>query len=170
MLDRAPGKHRSSSQPSFGRLDVVRAIVLGVLLAAAISAVLLIPFFPSNQVFLNAGDVSSADIQAPYDLTYESEIRTKQARDAEAASVSDIYDPPDASVARRQEVRARQILDYLSTVREDPYASPEDKASWIAAVPDLELSPEIIDLILSLAEDDWQQVKEETVRVLVRAM
>jgi putative nucleotidyltransferase with HDIG domain len=170
MLDRAPGRRRSSSQPSFGRLDVIRAIILGVLLAAAISAVLLIPFFPSNQVILNAGDVSNADIQAPYDLTYESEIRTNQAREAQAASIPDIYDPPDASVARRQEVRARQILDYISTVREDPYATSEEKASWIAAIPDLELSPEIIDLTLSLAEDDWQQVKDETVRVLVRAM
>jgi hypothetical protein len=170
MLDSFAGRRRSSSQPSLGRLDVVRAVVLGVLLAAAISAVLLIPFFPSNQVFLNAGDVGTADIQAPYDLTYESEIRTAQARDAQAASVLDIYDPPDASVARRQEVRARQILDYLSTVREDPYATPEDKASWIAAIPDLELSPEIIDLTLTLAEDDWQQAKDETVRVLVRAM
>jgi putative nucleotidyltransferase with HDIG domain len=170
MLDRAPGRRRSSSQPSFGRLDIIRAIVLGVLLAAVMSAVLLIPFFPSNQVILNAGDVSNADIQAPYDLTYESEIRTNQARDAQAASIPDIYDPPDASVARGQEVRARQILDYISTVREDPYATPEEKASWIGAIPDLELSPEVIDLALSLPEDDWQQVKDETVRVLVRAM
>jgi putative nucleotidyltransferase with HDIG domain len=151
-------------------MSVVRAVVLGVFLAAFISAVLLIDFLPSNQVLLEPNEVSSVTILAPYDLTYESEIRTGQARDAQAASIQEIYDPPDASVARQQEVRARQILDYMSTVRQDPYASPERQASWIAAIPDLDLSSEVIEIILMLDEEEWQEVKGETVRVLVQAM
>ncbi|MGD8903737.1 MAG: HDIG domain-containing protein, partial [Anaerolineae bacterium] len=112
----------------------------------------------------------SLTILAPYDLTYESEIRTEQARDAQAASVQEIFDPPDASVARQQEVRARQILDFMSTVRQDPYASPEQQASWLAAIPDLDLPQGVIEIILALDEEEWQEVKDETVRVLVRAM
>lgn len=151
-------------------MGIVRAIVLSILLAGVISAVLLVDFLPSNQVILNAGDISPQDLLAPRDLTYESEIRTRQAQDAQAASVLNIYDPPDASVARQQEIRARQILDYLSTVREDSYASPEEKSNWIAAIPDLDLSTSVISATLLLGENDWQEVKEETVRVLVRAM
>jgi len=121
MLNQAPGRRRTAVGPiSLDRLSVLRAVVSGVFLAAAISAVLLIDFLPSNQVILEPNEVSSLTILAPYDLTYESEIRTEQARDAQAASVQEIFDPPDASVARQQEVRARQILDYMSSVRQDP--------------------------------------------------
>jgi putative nucleotidyltransferase with HDIG domain len=149
---------------------MVRAVVLGPLLAVFVSIVLIIDFLPSNQVLLSAGNVSSMDILAPYDLTYESEIRTRQAQDAQAASVQDIYDPPDPSVGRQQEVRARQILDYISTVREDPYASPNQKASWIASIPDLELTPAVLTQTLDLSEEEWQQVEEEAVRTLIGAM
>ena len=171
MLSDAPRRRkRPAGQTRLDRWSVTRAVILGVLLAASISVVLLTDFLPSNQVLIEAGDVSPVHILAPNDLTFESAIRTQQAQDAEAASIQDIYDPPDASVARQQEVRARQILDYMSTLREDPYASPEQKASWISAIPDLDLEPDTIDLILTLPEDDWQEVKDETVRVLVRAM
>lgn len=160
-----------SRQPSsLDHWSVIRAIVWGVFLTAVISAVLLIDFLPSNQVILDAGDVASVDILAPYDLTYMSTIRTKQATDAQAASVKDIYDPPDPSIARQQEVRARQILDYISTVRVDPYATPEQKVSWIEAIPDLALPSEVVSQTVELDEDQWQAVVEETVRVLIRAM
>ena len=171
MLNQAPGRRWAAVEPvSLDRMSIVRAVLLGVLLAASISAILLIDFLPANQVILEPNEVSSLTILAPYDLTYESEILSKQARDAQAASVQDIFDPPDASVARKQEVRARQILDYISTVRQDPYASPEQQAEWIAVIPDLELSPQVIEIILALDEEEWQEVKDETVRVLVRAM
>ncbi|MGD2207208.1 MAG: HDIG domain-containing protein [Anaerolineae bacterium] len=156
--------------PPMDRWSVVRAIVLGVLMAAVISTVLLTDFLRSNQVVLNAGDVSTEDILAPSDLTYESEIRTKQAQETRATSVEDIYDPPDASIARQQQVRARQILDYVSTVRQDPYASFEQKTTWLAAIPDLSLSTGVVSQTLSLSESDWQEVREETIRVLLRAM
>jgi putative nucleotidyltransferase with HDIG domain len=172
MLNDAPAKHVLEGPD---RWSVIRGIVLGALLAIVISAVLLTDFLPSNQVTLNPGDVSPEDIRAPADLTYESEIRTRQAQDAQAASVQDIYDPPDASIARQQEVLAQQILEYINTVRLDPYASPEDKVSWIEAIPDVNLSgqalsPDVINQILALSEDDWQEVRDETVRVLRQAM
>jgi putative nucleotidyltransferase with HDIG domain len=172
MLNNTPGRPVPPVGP--GRLDRVstaRAIILGVFLAVFISGVLLIDLlFPSNQVTMDVGDVSPVTRMAPRDLSYQSEIQTKQARDAQAASIQDIYDPPNTSVARQQEVRARQILDYMSTVREDAYASDEQKASWLAAIPDLNLVPEVIAIILALGTEDWQEVKDETVRVLVRAM
>lgn len=172
---RAVPSHRPSGFPgppgrAGDRVGLARAIALSAFLAAVTSIVLLADFLPSNRLTLNAGDVSPQDIRAPTDLTYESQIRTHQAQEAQAASVQEIYDPPDASVARQQEVRARQILDYISSVRQDPYASPAQKVSWIAAIPDLGLTPELIGQALALSEQEWQEVREETVRVLVRAM
>jgi putative nucleotidyltransferase with HDIG domain len=171
MLNHTAG--RRSPRRESGTLDrwsKLRAIGLSALTAVVVSVVLLIDFLPSNRVILNAGDVSPEDILAPADLTYQSAIRTKQAQDAAAAAISDIYDRPDASVARQQEVRARQILDYISSVRQDPYASDRDQVRWVAAIPDLSLTTDVIEPALALGESDWQEVQDETVRVLVRAM
>src|SRR5512136_2987699 len=106
MLSETPSRRRRSAAPTkTDRWSVARAIVLGFLLTIFISIVLIVDLLPSNQVLLSAGNVSSMDILAPYELSYESEIRTRQAQDAQAASVQDVYDPPDPSVGRQQEVR-----------------------------------------------------------------
>lgn len=172
MLNNTRSRQRASPGKKSGadRWNKARAAIFGVLMTAVISVVLLIDFLPSNRVLLNAGNVATENVLAPYDLTYESEIRSKQAQEEAASSVQDIFDPPDPLVAKQQEIRAQQILEYLGSVREDPYATPEDKARWIGAIPDLILEPEAIDQILALSEDDWQEVVDETVRVLIRAM
>lgn len=171
MLDSPQRRRRRPARTGRERWSVVlRAMVLGLLLAAVISGVLLVDFLPSQRVILDAGDVSRIEILAPYDLTYESAIRTKQAQDIEAASVADVYERPDISVARQQEIRARQILDYISTVREDPYASGVQQISWVAAIPDLDLPEEIISQAMVLDDEAWQETRDETVRVLGRAM
>jgi cyclic-di-AMP phosphodiesterase PgpH len=161
---------RTRRKPSMDRWVVVRAIFLGVALTAAMTLILLVDLFAPEGVLLSQGDVSSQDILAPSDLTYESDLLTRRARDALAASVPDVYDPPDDSVNRQQEVRLRQILDYISTVRLDTYASRQAQTEWIAAIVDLNLSEEDIRRLLAVDEDDWQEVKDEAVRVLIRSM
>lgn len=174
MLNDTPPSEKYSTAAAQGfRLDrgsLLRACGLGLLLVAVISAVLLIDFLPSKRVLLDAGDVSPADIRAPADLTYTSAIKTRQAQDAQAHAIQDIYDPPSPSVAREQEVRAQQILEYISTVRQDSYATAGDKVRWLAAIPDLSLQGETIGQILSFDEEAWQKVREETIQVLFRAM
>jgi membrane-associated HD superfamily phosphohydrolase len=168
MLTRSP-RRRESPPPSDGWI-AGRTIILGVLLTAITSAVLLADLLPSNRVLLNHNDISSALILAPADLTYESKTRTETAREAAAASVQEVFDPPDASVARQQEVRARQIIDFIGSVRQDVHASAQDKQGWLAAIPDPAMTPEVINKILSLSEDNWQQVRQEILRVLTGAM
>lgn len=123
-----------------------------------------------DRVVLDEGDVSNSNIRAPLEITYISQILTEEARKEAEAAVRDIYDPPDARVARQQVTRARQILDYLDSVRQDPYARPEQKRQWIEAIPDLSLSTTVIDQLLSLSEEDWQEVRTETVSVVDQAM
>ncbi len=170
MLDSPQRRRRRPPRTGIDRWSVLRAVVLGILLAAAISGVLLVDFLPSQRVILEAGDVSRTEILAPYDLTYESAIRSRQAQDTGATSVADVYDQPDPSVARQQETRARQILDYISTVREDPYASGVQQVSWVAAIPDLDLPAGVITQAMTLEDEAWQETRDETVRVLARAM
>lgn len=162
---------RTKRTPLLDRPSVIRAVVLGILLAAAISAVLLVDFLSPSQVILNAGDVSPETILAPADKTYISAIQTERARENQARKVQPIYDPADGTIRTQQEDRARDILAYISTVRQDTYASVEEKVRWIAAIPDLQdLPPTIINRALSLNENDWQEVAEEIVDVLLEFM
>jgi len=171
MLSETPAPHGQVRQA--GRMDatsLLRALVFGILLVAATSVVLLVDLAPSDRVLLNEGDVSSRDILAPADLTYASALRTQQAQEAQARSIQDIYDPPNASVAREQEVRAQQILQYIAIVRLDTMATAEQKTEWLLAIPDVSLTPDTVGQILSMDDGQWQQVREEAVAVLLRAM
>ncbi len=108
MLNDTRGRLKASpgKKPGADRWNKARAAIFGALMTVVISAVLLIDFLPSNRVILNAGNVATENILAPYDLTYESEIRSKQAKEEAAGAVQNIFDPPDPLVAKEQEVRA----------------------------------------------------------------
>ncbi len=149
---------------------VVRAILAGLAFVLVVSSILIFEFLPVNRIILDEGDVSDSDIRAPRETTYVSQILTEEAKDRAAAAVKDIYDPPDARVARQQVTKARQILDYVDSVRQDSYASPEQQRQWIEAIPDLSLPAAIIDQILSLPEESWQAVQAEAISVVDQAM
>jgi putative nucleotidyltransferase with HDIG domain len=149
---------------------VVRAILVGLVFVLVVSSILIFEFLPVDLIILDEGDVSDSDIRAPRETTYVSQILTEEAKDRAAAAVKDIYYPPDARVARQQVTKSRQILDYMDSVRQDSYASPEQRRQWIEAIPDLSLSTAIIDQILSLSEESWQAVQAETVSVVDEAM
>jgi putative nucleotidyltransferase with HDIG domain len=148
----------------------VRAILLSLLFVVVVSLILVFQLLPTEQVTLKEGDVSPVDIRAPRKMTYVSQILTEEAQAKAEADVRDAYDPPDARVARQQVTRARQVLNYIDSVRYDAYASLEVKADWIAAVPDLDLTPAVIRQILLLSEGDWPEVSNEVVYVVDQVM
>lgn len=148
----------------------MRAILAGLLFVLVVSGILVFQFLPADRIVLDEGDVSDSDIRAPHEITYVSQILTEEAQDRAEAAVRDIYDPPDARVARQQVTKARQILDYMDSVRQDSYARPEQQRQWIEAIPDLGLSTAVIDQILSLSEEDWRAVRAETIAVVDQAM
>ncbi len=149
---------------------VLRAILAGLVFVLAVSGILIFEFLPVDRIILDEGDVSDSDIRAPREITYVSQILTTEAEDRAAAAAKDIYDPPDARVARQQLTKVRQILDYIDSIRQDSYAKPEQQRQWIGAIPDLSLSTAIIDQILSLPEESWQVVQAEAISVLDEAM
>lgn len=148
----------------------LRAILSGLLFVLVVSGILVFQFLPMDRVILDEGDVSDSDIRAPHEITYVSQILTEEARARAEAAVRDIYDLPDARVARQQVTKVRQILDYVDSVRQDSYARPEQQRQWIEGIPDLSLSAAVIDQILSLPEEDWQAVRAETISVVDQAM
>jgi membrane-associated HD superfamily phosphohydrolase len=72
---------------------------------------------------LSVGDVAPYDIQAPFAVTYQSQILTAQEQDVAAADVTPIYSPVDTSIARQQLERLHNALVYITSVRADNFAT-----------------------------------------------
>ncbi|MBC8249548.1 MAG: hypothetical protein H8E90_07705, partial [Anaerolineales bacterium] len=149
---------------------VLRAILSGLLFVLVVSGILIFEFLPVNRIILDEGDVSDLDIRASHEITYVSQILTEEAKNRAAATAREIYDPPDARVARQQLTKARQIMAYIDSVRQDSYAMPEQQRQWIEAIPDLSLPVAVIDQMLGLSEENWQAVQAEAISVVDEAM
>lgn len=116
------------------------------------------------------GEVASREFVAPADITYVSEIRTENARDAAARAVPQIYTAPDTSVARQQLEHLRATLAYITSVRADAFASNEQKISDLAALENINLDQDTAEAILALNDSRWQAVQQEAIVVLEQVM
>ncbi len=119
---------------------------------------------------LKVGDVSSQDIQAPYETSFNSASQTAQAQNDAEAAVQPIYLPADPAITRAQIEHLRVTLEYISSVRYDNYSSQAQKNSDLSNITNFQLSPDTIDRILSFNEARWQVVQTEALSVLERVM
>jgi putative nucleotidyltransferase with HDIG domain len=119
---------------------------------------------------LKPGDVSPSDFQAPKTLEYISEVQTETARDAAEKSILPIYAPPDTTIARHQIERLRAALQYITLVRNDENATPEQKAADIASLTDIKLKPATMASILELPAARWDAIQQESLSVLEQVM
>jgi len=104
-------------------LTILRALLIGALFALALALVFAFQAAP-EPLRLEAGKPSPKTILASERVTFISELLTEDARAKAEAQVRDVYDPPDASLARNQVRAANRVLNYFDSVRHDPYSSP----------------------------------------------
>ncbi len=142
----------------------IGALQIGVLLVVALALILVFPGLETNR--LEAGQVSPRTILAPERVTYASEIQTREARAKAEAAVKEVYDPPSPDFAREQVRQASRILDYVDSVRHDPYSEPERKFIWVQAVPTITLPSLTLTRTLALDESTFHRVVSETLYVL----
>lgn len=119
---------------------------------------------------LQVGDVATQDIQAPYDLSYVSEVLTEQAREEARSRVAPVYLPADPAIARRQIEKLRLTLNFITNVRFDTFATPEQKITDLSNIQDIHLSAEIAEAILELSDSRWQTIQQESLSVLEQVM
>jgi len=147
---------------------LVALVVISAVLAVAI---LLLPLLPGERaVSLNLGEVAAQDILAPRSVTFVSTVLTEQARQVAADAVTPVYDPPDPSIARQQAERLRAGLAYISAVRSDAFATPEQKLADLSATRDIPISNESATQLLQLSDVDWQLIQNESQVVLEQVM
>ena len=143
-----------------------------LLVVAGLSAALLLLPLPTSTTFipLSLGDVASEDILAPRALSYQSEVLTDLRQQEAANAVPPQYSPPDANIAREQVNELRDVLNFISTVRADTYATGEQKLSDLAKIQSIHLQPESAEEILQLSDSEWQTVRLEAISVLEQTM
>ncbi|RPJ24361.1 MAG: HDIG domain-containing protein [Chloroflexi bacterium] len=163
-----PFAARSRQVPA--RIRLFQAILLIVVSIISYGALVLPEVLLPTAVPLEPGDVSPNDFQASQSLEYISEVRTEEARRAAEEAVAPVYAQPDSSIARGQIERLRAALQYITLIRADENSTPEQKASDIAALSDVKLSPETIESILALPSARWEAIQQESLSVLEQVM
>jgi putative nucleotidyltransferase with HDIG domain len=147
------------------------AWVLGVVFVAAAAVIIALPLSSEDgAVSLVVGEPAPQDVFAPQSLRYESAVLTEQQRQAAAAAVADVYDPPDARVGRQQVLLLRDITDFIHAVRADSFATLEQKRGDLTTMPSLVLTAATADLILGFSESEWEAVRTEALTVLEQVM
>src|SRR5512133_1905679 len=123
------------------RIRLFQIVLLIVVSIISYGALVLPEILRTTAAPLKPGDVSPSDFQAPQSLEYISEVRTEEMRLAAENAVASVYAPPDPPIARHQIERLRAALQYITLVREDENATPEQKAADIASLSDIKLKP-----------------------------
>lgn len=145
-------------------------LLLALTNLAALGAVL----YPLNTgdpiASLAAGDIAPLDILAPFELTYSSALATEQARARAANSVQPVFTTPDIAIARAQVSALRATLAYITLVRLDAYATPEQKRADLIAIDGQTFSQSALDALLELNDTRWLAVQQESISVLERVL
>ncbi|HET60473.1 MAG TPA: HDIG domain-containing protein [Chloroflexi bacterium] len=166
----APKNQIKTLQQQPGLMKWLRALLYGVFVLGLV-AIMVYPYYLSDddqeQII---GDVSNADILAPYTLTYQSSLLTESARELAANQVEPIYFEVDPSIARQQIERLQIILNYIDLIRHDTFASTEEKLSDLAIVPELSMTTELAVSLLNLSANEWELMQQESIIVLEQVM
>ncbi|MFQ5856511.1 MAG: HD family phosphohydrolase [Anaerolineae bacterium] len=162
-------REQEGSADSRSWVNLFTSGLLGLALIAGVSVILALPLL-SRGVNLEIGEVSPRTIRAPRQVTYDSEIRTERARQQAASAVSRVYEPADPKVTQQQIRRLASVLDYISTIRYDPYGSLEQKTLWISQVPELQLPADVVSDTMALDDQSWQVVSTHSLAVLSQVL
>lgn len=119
---------------------------------------------------LSVGDVSQQDIQAPISITYVSSFLTEQAKTEAANAVLPVYLQADPAIARKRIEQLRVALIFINIIRDDEYATGENKQQDLLELKEIRLSPEFASEILALSAARWETVQQESLRVLEQVM
>lgn len=147
------------------RWQIARALLIGAGFAAALAFVLAFQVIPEPMP-LEAGQFSAKTILAPERVTYASQVQTREARAKAEAEVQEVYDPPNADLAREQVRLASRVFEHLDSLRHDPYSDAERKLEGARAIPALTVPTSVLSQTLMLDENTYHRVVTESLYVL----
>lgn len=162
--------------PGDGPVDAAQWLTVGMVAVIFVALSTLIVAFDSflpretEIALLQVGDIAPADVRAPFDWRYESQVLTDRRRQEAMEAIGQRYDPPNPTVARQQIQLARQVLDYIDNIRRDPYGTLPQKTQDIEQITALTMPPEQVEYLLGITDEAWRAIDGEIINVLERMM
>jgi putative nucleotidyltransferase with HDIG domain len=147
-------------------IKTFRIIVLVITSLASLAALLLPIALRQSLLSLQVGQIATQDILAPKTLTYTSDYLIEQARTNAENLVQDVYLPPDPQIARTQIEKLQNVLSEINLIRVDPILSFEAKNTALTGLKDITISNNSAQFILSLDDNTWNILSQESLRVL----
>ncbi len=123
-----------------------------------------------STVRVSEGSVASQDVMSPYAVTYQSQVLTEELQQEVAQGVDPIYTRQDSAIARQQLNHLKDALTFIDAVRNDQFASQEQKFTDLAALDGIYISQDTSEQILELSDVRWQTVRQESVVILEQVM
>jgi hypothetical protein len=159
-----------AAEPWYSRQRFFSILLFAATFFLSVLALYLPNAAAESSLALNEGDVASLDILAPRTLSFESAILTTAQQEESALAVEAIYGPPDANVARDQVQKLGSALAFIESVREESFASQEQRLADLAALQNINLGQERAIELLGLSSDAWSNVQAESRVILDQIM
>ncbi|MBM4415316.1 MAG: hypothetical protein FJ035_03465, partial [Chloroflexi bacterium] len=155
----APGARRSRTP----RAALLLAGVVFLLLLAV-----LFPWYPGGTT-LGEGDQAPFALVAPRDVSFDSELRTAQARAEAAAAVTDVL-VLDRRVRERQLAQLDQQLSDIARARDDAALAVPGRKTAIRATGGTLLSPRAATTLAAASASEWELIAVEARSALGRTL
>ncbi|MEJ2753713.1 MAG: hypothetical protein P8169_13715, partial [Chloroflexota bacterium] len=143
-----------------------RLVVFAVVLTLGLTLILSFNLVWMSQVEVVVGEPAPDDVFAPTSYSYTSTVLTAKAREEARTSVPDIFTPLDPSIGRTQLSQATAIFNFIETVRNDPFATTEEKLIYLESIEDLDVSEEVALGLLAFSQSELDTVKSEIRRIV----
>ena len=126
---------------------------------------------PPTKAGLEVGSPSPSDVRANRSVTFNSERLTEAQRVlAESAADTLVY-TRDSEIPIAQRAQLTDLLQTISQIRNDPSLAPADRRVRLTTLPTstLTISPELAVAILRLSDEEWNNVRLQSLALYDRA-
>ncbi len=138
------------------------------LLGITLTAILTFQLLPSHYD-LRDGEVAREPIKSPSQVTFISQVLTKQERDRAEAQVSEVQ-RQDPNISTDQISRAKESTGRIGSILYSPDLSTEEKKSMLLSLPSMSLAPDIAASLSILSPSAWPVIESEVLRLVETTM
>ena len=147
------------------RPRVALAALVGLVTALLLTFVLSVDLLPRSYD-VKEGDVAAVAIKAPRKISYVSQVRTRQARDAAAAQVPPVIEL-NRDVISQQTRGLADLIQGINVIRTDTTRpNVDDRARAISQLVTPPFSPDMARQLATLDDYRWSTISNEAQRVL----
>ena len=141
--------------------------IFAITLTLGLTLIFSLNLLSSASVTVKEGEPAPEDIFAPRAITFNSDLRLKQAQEEARANVPEQYRQPEGEdIGRQQLQQVAAIFAFMDTVRADTQADEETKLAYLQSIDGLTIEDQMGQDLLSLTSAEYDQVKSEVSRIV----